>query len=209
MKCGQPPNCRPPGEICDESFGECCPGVPQGKLLCFEGSYGVLRCQEPCCLFGGVACQTNDECCSKQCNPNSNTCDNGFACKVYSEDCQANGECCSNTCTNGKCADCECTPTGGECLTPDDCCGGICAPDPNDGGKLKCNPGGESDGGTPQCTGVGGTCFSNAECCQGLCGGVGEFKSCQDSPCKSIGALCADTGECCGGLACTNGVCSQ
>lgn len=174
-KCGLPANCRPPGEICDESFGECCPGVPQGKLLCFEGSYGVLRCHEPCCLFAGTVCATDD--------------------------------------------DCDCVPTDGECLTPDDCCGGICAPDPNDGGKLKCNPGTSGTGGAggsigtggaggaPMCLGVGEGCSSNADCCSGLRGG-GEFPTCDDSPCKSIGAFCATSSECCAGLSCVDSACS-
>jgi hypothetical protein len=108
-KCGLPPNCRPPGEICDESFGECCPGVPQGKLLCFAGSYGVLRCQDPCCSFEGTACQVDGDCCSRKCNATSKTCESGFACKAYSDTCQTDGECCSNKCSAGKCADCTCS----------------------------------------------------------------------------------------------------
>jgi hypothetical protein len=98
------------------------------------------------------------------------------------------------------CADC-CVPTGGECQTPEDCCGGVCGPDPNDGNKLKCNPP------VSECVNDGEGCFSNADCCSGLCSG-GEFPTCQPSPCKSIGATCTGT-ECCMGLTCQNGFCSQ
>jgi hypothetical protein len=204
-----PANCRPPGEICDPSFGECCPGVPQGKLLCLPGSYGVTRCQGPCCAFGGDPCQADADCCSKSCNMNSNTCDNGFACEVIGEDCMANADCCSGTCTMGKCADCTCVPTGGECSTPDDCCDGLCILDPDDG-TYKCGtlPPPPGDGGAPTCIADGDACSSNGQCCSGLCGG-GEFPQCQPSPCKGIGAGCLTTAECCAPLSCTNGICAQ
>ncbi|WP_434042573.1 MULTISPECIES: hypothetical protein [Sorangium] len=119
-KCGQPPNCRPPGEICDESFGECCPGVPQGKLLCFAGSFGVLRCQEPCCALAEAACESDDDCCSRRCNVDTGRCENGFACKIYSEACEADADCCSGICSSGQCADCACRPDGEACRTPVD-----------------------------------------------------------------------------------------
>jgi hypothetical protein len=214
--CGQPPNCRPPGEICDPSFGECCPGVPQGKLLCLPGAYGVTRCQEPCCEFTGEACQVDDDCCSGKCNVMTMTCDQGFACKVIGEMCQTGDECCSKSCTGGVCDDCPCIPSGDECVSPRDCCGGDCVPDPVTG-KLTCDPGmgqggagGMGQGGNGGSGGCelepdGAPCFSNAECCSGLCGG-GEFPECQPSPCKSLGAMCVQ-GECCSMLTCTNGVC--
>jgi hypothetical protein len=201
-KCGQPANCRPPGEICDPSFGECCPGAPQGKLLCFEGSYGVMRCQGPCCAFGGSACTADAECCSKKCNPNTAACEQGFVCKVVAEACASGAECCSNVCTGGKCADCMCKSDGQPCQVPDDCCGGRCSPDPSDGNELKC---GTSGG--PLCNAEGAPCASNGDCCSGLCGG-GELPACKASSCKSVGAACTSGAACCAGLTCKDGICT-
>jgi hypothetical protein len=94
MKCGMPDNCRPAGEICDPSFGECCRGNEQriGLALCQEGTHGVFRCQGPCCTLQGDACKSDAECCSGSCNDSTDVCDNGFNCGAPGEACMDAGE---------------------------------------------------------------------------------------------------------------------
>jgi hypothetical protein len=154
-RCDNPGNFAPAGELCGPNTNECCPGVPDGKLVCQTTFFGVERCllcrpggvdctdNSQCCggqcvngkcggtscVPNGQGCATPDECCGKICTPDAQgvlRC--GSTCIPVTGACTTNADCCTGNCTNGKCANREvdCLPLGGACTDPARCCSRIC-----------------------------------------------------------------------------------
>jgi hypothetical protein len=120
----------------------------------------------------------------------------------------------------------ECLADGAACAFGEQCCSGLCAPDPT--GALVCGVGCVADGqactdsaaccgglcnaqglcGPEQgCLANGEVCTQNAECCSLFCDPVTGL--CADLPaCRELGAVCTTNAECCSGL-CSNGVCAR
>jgi hypothetical protein len=88
----------------------------------------------------------------------------------------------------------ECIPDGGECNFADECCGGLCLPDP-DGGYF-CSD---------TCVPVEGACTTSADCCDGVC----IQQQCEPNTfgCIPLGTTCTTDEDCCTGL-CSDGVCA-
>jgi len=172
------------------------------------------------CTVMGEICQTNEECCSFG---NSNLPDtacsaDGSAMRcVDPPGCVDDGELCgyasSNNCCSGGSANCmptsigvtrcffsdtECIPTGGECSFSDECCDGVCAPDPNTG-TLVCNPG---------CIPEGDQCTTDSDCCSGNCNSDGICGP-EEDPCVPLGGACIIAEDCCDPTyLCENGICA-
>jgi len=172
--------CTPIGEICqvDEdccSFGN--PNLP-GPACTLDGS--ALRCADPpACLDDGELCDyaASNNCCSggqSHCMPTSIGVSRCFF------------------------SDTECIPTGGECSFSDECCVGVCAPDPQTG-ILVCNP---------TCIPEGDQCTADADCCSGHCNADGICGPDED-PCVPLGGVCVVAEDCCDPThLCENGICA-
>jgi hypothetical protein len=195
--------------------GECCSGI------CGDPGTGYPVCLYiGGCTVMGEICQTNEECCSFG---NSNLPDtacsaDGSAMRcVDPPGCVDDGELCgfasSNNCCSGgsdncmptsmgvsRCffSDTECIPTAGECSFSDECCDGVCAPDPNTG-TLVCNPG---------CIPEDDQCTTDADCCSGNCNLEGICGPDED-PCVPLGGACVLPEDCCDPTyLCENGTCA-
>jgi hypothetical protein len=89
----------------------------------------------------------------------------------------------------------ECLPSGDLCATPEQCCGGICAPDAN--GVLHCRE---------SCIPSAGACTTDADCCDRFCGQDGTCGPPQVD-CIPLGAACTESAECCYGTCSARGFC--
>jgi hypothetical protein len=92
----------------------------------------------------------------------------------------------------------ECIPDGQSCAFGDQCCSGVCVPDPRTG-ELVCNP---------DCSANELSCTTNSDCCGGYCNP--ETMACAPPPGDCIPALgpCMVDADCCDGLMCIDGICS-
>lgn len=180
--------------------GECCSGI------CGDPGTGY-----PVCLYvGGCTpmkelCSDNSDCCSGSCISD----DGGLSMRCEDPPgCLDDGELCgfassNNCCSEGSSAclptaigvtrcwgsSTECIPVTGACSFSDECCEGVCAPDPNAGGELRCNP---------TCVSDGQACTADADCCNlscvdGICGPP-------EVTCIPLGGPCTVNEECCDGI---------
>jgi hypothetical protein len=214
--------CRMTGDYCDSSAA-CCGGTGQTRIG--GTSYNITcdavkhdcdngtACNPPGNICGAVAgFNASQNCCDGKktvCKPDSN----GIA--------RCFGGCPNDNCTkacptgyDGTNAQC-CIEPGASCQFSDQCCNGqACAPDANDGMKLKCG-----GGPAPSCKPFGASCTGTTDtgCCTGLsCTGYGEgsFYAClpagttPGTTCKLTGGTCAAGTDCCSGT-CTNGKCGD
>ncbi len=217
------------GDYCDASAA-CCGGT--GDAIDSDG-YGVV-CGDNHDCSNGQACNPPGNICgaSTDVNASQNCCGGKKdVCKADSNGimrcfggppahCDSNG--CDTTCSTGydsanpQC----CIEPGQVCQFSDQCCNGqTCAPDPEDGMKLKCGGGGT---GTFACTSFGASCTGtgDASCCSGpdsalKCKAYGEnpgFYACllaeSSTTCKLTGGSCAGAADCCSGT-CTSGACAD
>ena len=174
--------CTPMNEICTTNE-ECCSfGNPNlnGPACEPTGAGNAMRCQDPpACLDDGELCGTGS----------SNNCCSG-----------GSSHCMPTSIGVSRCffSDTECVPTNGECSFSDECCDGVCAPDPNTG-ILVCNP---------SCIPEGDQCTTDADCCSGNCNQNGVCGPDED-PCVPLGGACTTAAECCDQTyLCHNNICA-
>jgi len=130
--------------------------------------------------------------------------DEGFG--ALGEACQDDGDCCSERCVRGFCTTDlgTCLNPGQECVTPADCCSGVCEVDL--AGDTVCQPGGS-------CAPAGDACAVAVDCCSLACvpdGNGGHV--CSDQPgdvCEPEGGACLDDAGCCSNDCQNNGVCDD
>ena len=130
--------------------------------------------------------------------------------------------CESGACSGGACGDSQsCTPDGGTCTVPADCCSGLCPHEAQSPGVCGCSQIGGVCAGSDDCCQQGGdtlvACLggTNSDRCivlDGAC--TSDFdclnQNCVDgmcsSGCKPDGASCVSSTDCCAKV-CSNGVC--
>jgi hypothetical protein len=168
---------------------------------------------KPNCELVGASCASHSDCCSANCDPDTNVCTNPTTpCKVAGEGCAAATECCTTVCTGGLCGEDVCISDNEPCVTGDLCCSGKCeAREP--GGA-----GGAGDAGSvcvplnTECFTVGNECDGHDECCSSYC----ENGRCEGNPsfCTQTGDACTTDDQCCAGIcviesSATVGVCTM
>jgi hypothetical protein len=173
---GVAPCCIAAGDYCDFR-DECCNGA-----VCAIGADGGRQCLTSQCKNTGTLCTSTGECCTGlQCLPSSEL---SNACQVPQTQpdggavdggcglgngsaCTSPQQCCSRVCdATGHCGTpVSCQPSGGNCGSTGDCCGG-----------LVCNLPVGSVNGTCAVPDGGGTCLGTGQICTvggtGCCGGL-------------------------------------
>ncbi len=207
--CQNPSGCHPEGELCQVD-SDCCgwdPSVqPNGgpPMICVKKTstdeYGRCGsgggCVEPggiCKVGGADSCSTANNCCETLGQPP------GQNCNSNPENCCRQDSLGIPRCLTRYVGDCSTpVPVGTPCATDAECCGNVCVPDVNDGGKLKC-------GGA--CVANGGSCTTTADCCGGACmkqpgavAGTCTIPTCTPSTCAEQGLECGKTGDGCGNV---------
>jgi hypothetical protein len=129
-------------------------------------------------------CETDDQCCSGTCNPDTNTCESNVGeCRPAGEACEAATDCCTLRCEGGECSSDACVSDGDACEDNAECCGGQCA----DGACVALNP---------SCKTAGNDCDASGECCSKLCGDDGKC-TLGASWCIQPGDACTRNEDCC------------
>ncbi|MGH2559703.1 MAG: hypothetical protein ACRDJH_11605 [Thermomicrobiales bacterium] len=185
-----------------------------------------------CCLNTGVACVSDDDCCSPD------LCCDGVCTNTTfnTQHCEA----CNNVCVGEQVCRFEgcCIPDGEDCVTDADCCsgnrccGGVCSLDQLGGQGDACEVDAECCGDL-FCDGVccgdtGVACQTDADCCFGqpCCGGrcvdpERDLEHCgvcdnaclagqecdEGDCCGAPGSACLGDGDCCDGDRCCDGFC--
>jgi len=204
--------CRVQGEPCVADL-DCCSDYVNGTLhpgACAADSSGVKRCQKMTpCLADGEVCGgqgASQNCCAAQGNQ---------------KNCWPTSSGVSRCFAKGVCLDAGTAANPTPCTVPDECCSGICVPNPNSptgfGCQGACLPVGGQACSAMTC-GAGLSCVNNvcvddppctadADCCTG---GQCQNGTCVTTgqTCSPIGGTCKSTADCCEGT-CTGGFCQN
>jgi hypothetical protein len=143
------------------------------------------------CELFGAPCTHGQECCSKLCDPVSNTClSSTGSCTPGGGSCTNGTDCCTFRCEeNGKCSASQCIDDYASCSTDGQCCSGTCSGGTCAPLNLTCKTSGNS------CTGDGGA--ADSQCCSKYC----NNGTCDIAPswCVQTGDVCSRGGDCCSG----------
>jgi hypothetical protein len=126
---------------------QCCSGV------CTQDGFCAIQGVAGTCTPLLAACGDDAECCSNNCDPDSNTCEHAPACSDDFVACLSPADCCSKVC-DVTCQPVACTPAGQICSADHQCCVGF-----------YCNGGGTC----ATCLPSAGACMADADCCSGTC----------------------------------------
>jgi hypothetical protein len=135
------------------SSPQCC------SQVCTQDGFCALQGSAGTCKPLTAACGDDTECCSNNCNVETNACVVGQACNDDFVSCMTSLDCCSKSCntTTLTCQPVACTPAGEVCTADHQCCDGN-----------YCDP---SGGVCAACVQTGGPCMVAADCCSGTCSG--------------------------------------
>jgi hypothetical protein len=201
----------PTNEPCS-GLRSCC------NTLCLDDGLGTGSGY--CYPIGGCKpyqdyCTKDKDCCSGKCGTADSSglrrCDRVGSCVPDGDVCGGLGA--SQNCCNGGKSGCHtsstgvsrcianyggaCYSAGAACSLGDECCSGICLPDPSSTTGFSCGA---------TCIPLGaGTCTTDADCCTG---GLCQSGICQSggSSCVALGGDCSSTAQCCAG-SCASGTC--
>jgi hypothetical protein len=164
--CGESVTCNDTcndGNVCVMGDGgDVCCDPEKITKLCTGNNCGPFF--NNCGQLKTCSCSTGGECDAGDAGPRGCCFDNGTACNgqcsgTATNNC-GNTVSCDNPCDAGRiCPDggmtC-CTPNGGGCVLPTDCCNTNCNPSPDGGSTFCCNP-------------SGGGCATSTDCCSTSC----------------------------------------
>jgi hypothetical protein len=155
------------------------PGAGNGNVG--EGGVGGNLCSGV-----GAVCVQSAECCSENCDPETNRCLTSAMCRAAGGDCEQPTDCCTLQCgADGKCSADACVSDDQACETNEECCSGVCL----DGACGALNP---------SCKTAGNACQSGEDCCSKTCGENGTC-TLGVSYCIQPGDVCARDNDCCTG----------